>query len=298
MVTKKIAELPELKIEYAEVTQDMAWEFLNRTNIKNRFITQSVVHRYARKIMANRWCVTGEALKFDALGNLLDGQHRLWGFIETGMETAVFLCMYNVPADSQPHMDTPKPRTPANTLEMEGIPDPRLTAATGKMLNEYDHGRLPGTHAWRIALDNEELLQYTVDHPDVLKSVQVISESKGMKELGKPATLAFAHCITTRLNPTVSEDFWRRLAEADYDGVGDPVQRLRERLLIARRQPHSTVSPTMTAALIFKSWNATVRGRSMGHLNWIQRGDKMEKFPVPLAMQRRSGRPSKKNTEE
>ena len=195
-------------------------------------------------------------------------------------------------------MDTPKPRTPANTLEMEGIPDPRLTAATVKMLNEYDHGRLPGTHAWRIALDNEELLQYTVDHPDVLKSVQVISESKGMKELGKPATLAFAHCITTRLNPTVSEDFWRRLAEADYDGVGDPVQRLRERLLIARRQPHSTVSPTMTAALIFKSWNATVRGRSMGHLNWIQRGDKMEKFPVPLAMQRRSGRPSKKNTEE
>ena len=298
MVTKKINELPDIKVEYVTVTKDMAWDFLHRTTVPNRFITQATVHKYARRMIADRWCITGEALKFDAAGNLLDGQHRLWGFLETGLEEVVFLCMFNIPTDAQKHKDTPRPRTPSNTLEMDGLADPRLTAASVKLINEYEHGLMPGSNAWRVSLDNEEVLAYTKDHPDILKSVQVVSESKGLKDLGKPATIAFAHCVTTRLNPTVAEDFWRRVAEADYDGIGDPVQRLRERLLIARRQPHSTVSPTMTAALIFKAWNATIRGRAMGNLNWVQRGDKMEKFPVPLAMPRRAGRPSKKNTEE
>lgn len=288
MVTKKIADLPVLTMEYVEVTPDMAWDFLSRTTIKNRFITQSTVHKYARQIMAERWCVTGEALKFDDVGNLLDGQHRLWGFIETGLESAVFLVIKNIPASSQSFIDTPKPRTPANTLEMEGVPDPRIAAATVKMLNEYEHNRMPGSSAWRVALDNQGIYQYTLDHPDVLTSVSAVADSKGLKDLGKPATIAFTHCVTSRLNPTVAADFWRRIAEADYDGLGDPVQRIRERLIIARRQPHSTVSPTMTAALIFKAWNAAVRGRTIGNLNWVQRGEKMEKFPVPIATARRS----------
>ena len=288
MVMKKIADLPVLTMEYVEVTPDMAWDFLSRTTIKNRFITQSTVHKYARQIMAERWCVTGEALKFDDVGNLLDGQHRLWGFIETGLESAVFLVIKNIPASSQSFIDTPKPRTPANTLEMEGVPDPRIAAATVKMLNEYEHNRMPGSSAWRGALDNQGIYQYTLDHPDVLTSVSAVADSKGLKDLGKPATVAFTHCVTSRLNPTVAADFWRRIAEADYDGLGDPVQRIRERLIIARRQPHSTVSPTMTAALIFKAWNAAVRGRTIGNLNWVQRGEKMEKFPVPIATARRS----------
>ena len=288
MVMKKIADLPVLTMEYVEVTPDMAWDFLSRTTIKNRFITQSTVHKYARQIMAERWCVTGEALKFDDVGNLLDGQHRLWGFIETGLESAVFLVIKNIPASSQSFIDTPKPRTPANTLEMEGVPDPRIAAATVKMLNEYEHNRMPGSSAWRVALDNQGIYQYTLDHPDVLTSVSAVADSKGLRDLGKPATIAFTHCVTSRLNPTVAADFWRRIAEADYDGLGDPVQRIRERLIIARRQPHSTVSPTMTAALIFKAWNAAVRGRTIGNLNWVQRGEKMEKFPVPIATARRS----------
>ena len=290
MVLKKIADLPELTMEYVEVTPEMAWDFLSRTTIKNRFITQSVVHKYARRIMAERWCVTGEALKFDDKGNLLDGQHRLWGFIETGLESAVFLCMYNIPASSQSHIDTPKPRTPSNTLEMEGVPDPKVAAATVRMMNEYQNGLMPGSGSWRVALDNQGIFDYTVAHPDVVASASHIADTKGLKDLGKPATIAFTHCITNRLNPTIAEDFWRRVAEADYDGIGDPVQRLRERLIIARRQPHSTVSPTMTAALIFKAWNAAVRGRTIGNLNWVQRGEKMEKFPVPIATARR-GRP-------
>jgi len=291
MVTKKIADLPVLEMEYVEVTPDIAFGWLNGSTVDNRFITQSTVHKYARKIMAERWMVTGEALKFDPEGNLLDGQHRLWGFIETGLESAVFLCMYNVPKDSQPFMDQPKPRTPANTMEMKGLTNGRLLAATVRQINEHEHGLMPGSNQWRVQLDNEESYQYTQTHPDVIKSVDAVADTRGLRDLGKPATIAFTHCVTHRLNPTIAEDFWRRVAEADYDGLGDPVQRLRERLIIAKRQPHSLISPTMAAAFIFKAWNAAVRGRTIGNLNWVQRGEKMEKFPVPIATARRGRKP-------
>ena len=140
---------------------------------------------------------------------------------------------------------------------------------------------MPGSNQWRVQLDNEEAYQYTQTHADVIKSVDAVAATKGLRDLGKPATIAFAHCVTHRLNPTVAEDFWRRIAEADYDGLGDPVQRLRERLIIAKRQPHSLISPTMAAAFIFKAWNAAVRGRTIGNLNWVQRGERWRNSQCP-----------------
>ena len=296
MVTKKIEDLPVIDCAYVDVTIEMAYDFLNRTAIQNRDITQATVHKYARKIIDNRWKVTGETLKFDKDGNLLDGQHRLWGFIETGLKSAVFLCMYNIPPDSQPFMDGQKVRTPANTLEMKGHLNARTLGATVKMLNEYEAGLMPGSNQWRVALDNEQTLVYAQSNPDVEKSVEAVLSTPGLKALGKPATVSFAHTITHRLNAVVAEDFWKRIAEADYDGPRDPVMRIREKLLVAKSQPHHVHSGTAVAAYIFKAWNAAVRGRQIGNINWTQRGDKMEKFPVPIATARR-GRPSKRELE-
>ena len=288
MVTKKIKDLPVIECEYVDVTIAMAYDMLNRTAIQNRDITQATVHKYARKILDNRWQVTGETLKFDKDDNLLDGQHRLWGFIETGLPSAVFLCMSNIPPDSQPFMDGQKVRTPANTLEMRGHINARTVSATVKMLNEYENGLMPGSNQWRVALDNEQTLLYTRANTDVETSVEAVLGSPGLKALGKPATVSFAHTVTHRLNPTIAEDFWKRVADADYDGPRDPVMRIREKLIVARSQPHHVHSATAVAAYIFKAWNAAVRGRQIGNINWVQRGDKMEKFPVPIATARRN----------
>ena len=296
MVTQKIEDLPVITCEYVSVTVDMAYDFLHRTAIQNRDITQATVHKYARKIIDNRWKVTGETLKFDKDGNLLDGQHRLWGFIETGLESAVFLCMYNIPPESQRFMDNPKVRTSANTLEMEGYLNARTVSATSRMLNEWEQGIMPGSNQWRVALDNDQTLTYAQANPDVTVSVEAVLGTPGLKALGKPATIAFAHTVTHRLNPTIAKDFWKRRANAEYDSPSDPVMRIREKLIVAKSQPHHLHSKTAIAAYIFKAWNATVRGRPIGNINWTQRGDKMEKFPEPISTARR-GRPRKNETD-
>ena len=115
-----------ITIHFVTVTKAQAWDWLNNANNHNRFIQQQTVHKYARRMMNGKWSVTGETIKFDPEGNMLDGQHRLWAFLETGLEEMEFLVMYGVPPEAQVHLDTPTPRTPAHTLHMNGIPDGRL----------------------------------------------------------------------------------------------------------------------------------------------------------------------------
>ena len=272
-------QLPNITTHFVTVTRDMAWDWLSGTSMKNRKVYQATVSKYARKMMTGRWEWTGEALKFDDSGNLLDGQHRLWAFLETKMETAVFLIMHGVPAESQKLMDTGRNRTQANTLEMEAISHSSVLAPAARMLIEYEAGHIPGSTNWRIRPDNRETLDLVNARPDLQESIAHIVSNPEYKQFGRPSVMGFTHCVMMGLNPQSAEEFWRRLREADYTGVGDPVQRLRERLLIARAQRHTRASATAIIAYIFKAWNAHIRGKTMGVLHWSSTGEKQEKFP-------------------
>lgn len=67
-----------------DVTPDMAATWLER-NTRNRKLRQSVVNRYASDMKAGRWMVTGDAVGFDTHGSIVNGQHRLWAVLESGM---------------------------------------------------------------------------------------------------------------------------------------------------------------------------------------------------------------------
>ena len=276
----------KMHITWVEVTKVMAWDWLENHNMKNRFVQQKTVHKYARRMATGKWAETGETIKFDPDGNLIDGQHRLWGFLESGLESMEFLVMSGVPASAQVHIDTPAPRTAAHTLQMNGIPDGRLLAASIKLISAYESGALPGANQWRHAPDNEEVLVAVQSRPELCVSADYITSSPGFKPLGMPSALVFTHYITTQLNPGTAKSFWRRLLEADYGGPGDPIMRLRERLLVARATRYGGPNATAICAMIIKAWNAHIRGRSIGPLHWTQSGERQEKFPKPISSSR------------
>jgi hypothetical protein len=277
---------PKMYITWVEVTKVMAWDWLENHNLKNRFVQQKTVHKYARRMATGKWATTGETLKFDDDGNLIDGQHRLWGFLESGLETMAFLVMSGVPASAQVHIDTPAPRTAAHTLQMNGIPDGRLLAASVKLISSYEAGGLPGTNQWRHAPDNQEVLTAVQSRPELCMSADYIASNPGFKPLGMPSALVFTHYITTQLNPVEAQSFWHKLLEANYTGPGDPIMRLRERLLVSRATRHGGPNITAVCAMIYKSWNAHIRGRSIGPLHWSQNGEQHERFPKPIASSR------------
>ena len=279
-----------ITIHFVTVTKAQAWDWLNNANNHNRFIQQQTVHKYARRMMNGKWSVTGETIKFDPEGNMLDGQHRLWAFLETGLDEMEFLVMYGVPPEAQVHLDTPTPRTPAHTLQMNGIPDGRLLAASIKLVNQYEAGINPGTSSWRFAPDNEDVLDAATARPALRESANFVASEAGFKSFGKPSAMVFTHYITSQLNPNEANSFWRRLLDADYDGPGDPIMRLRERLLVSRATRQGAPNTTAIAAMCLKAWNAHVRHRTIGPLHWSQNGERPEKFPKAIATSRHSKR--------
>jgi hypothetical protein len=286
MVMQNGQPTPGITTHFVTVTRDMAWDWLSQTTMKNRKVYQATVSRYARKMMTGKWEWTGEAIKLDDKGNLLDGQHRLWAFLETKADSAQFLVMYGVPHEAQKLMDTGRNRTPANTLEMEAIPHGTILAPAARLLIEYEAGHIPGSNQWRVRPDNRETLDCVNARPDIQESVSHVVSHPEYKQFGRPSVLGFTHCVTMGIDPVEAEEFWRCIRDADYSGTGDPVQRLRERLLITRAQAHTRASETVIIAYIFKAWNAHIRGRRMGILNWTSTGEKQEKFPRAIAAAR------------
>ncbi len=69
------------------ITPEEALEILEKHNPRNRSISESTVQAYAMDMRNKRWTLTHQGIAFDTNGNLLDGQHRLWAVVFSGVAT-------------------------------------------------------------------------------------------------------------------------------------------------------------------------------------------------------------------
>jgi hypothetical protein len=67
----------EISSELVEITPAMAREWLEKNIENNRGVGAQVVDAYARDMLAGKWYIPGDPIRFDEDGNLIDGQHRL-----------------------------------------------------------------------------------------------------------------------------------------------------------------------------------------------------------------------------
>lgn len=86
------------------VTSEIAKMFLEKTKI-NRKPKKVKIMSYINDINNNRWVNdTGETIKFDTNGNLIDGQNRLYAIIETNKEQLCYIAT-NCSLDAQKVID-------------------------------------------------------------------------------------------------------------------------------------------------------------------------------------------------
>lgn len=267
----------KVEVLLTRVTAEMAQEWLDRSG-PNRRVNDAQVSRFATDMLTGSWMSseTTETLKFDARGQLVDGQHRLAAVVKAG-RAQQFWVARNVPAGAIEMVDTGRSRSFADVLTMSGAENTtsRRVAATLKWVYHLEHGTALTSGR---AVSHAELRRTLEAHPSVVDAVTRAYESR---EVTPQSILAAVLTLARERKPRKADDWIEAVQEGANIGKSHPAFVLRRKF---RRGDSGAGSHQMrgsyAAALMIKSWNAFVAGEEITSLEWRGRGAREEDFPV------------------
>lgn len=243
-------------------------------NRNNRTLRPQVVSRYARDMANGNWHYTGEAIKFDVEGNLLDGQHRLQAIVEAGesIETEV---VTGLTRESQDLMDTGLKRSPGDMLQLHGYQYWNMMAAAAKIALGFEVGALTTR---RFVPTSAEIRQWVEQHPSIVASCEVANALAQRADV-RPSLLAYTHWVFSEIDREAADEFWGGVSTKVGLTPGDPRLALANRMADLRRQ-RVKLPEDAYLSMIYRSWNAYRQGRPLQLVRAMQNGSSIN-IPVP-----------------
>lgn len=117
----------QIEFQTTTITPKDAMLILEK-NINNRKLNKKKVENYVRDLKSDNWITTsGETIKFDLKGNLIDGQHRLQAIIDAD-KTAIMYAAYNCHPDAQKVIDLGN-RTLHEMFKLKDVKNSRRVAS-------------------------------------------------------------------------------------------------------------------------------------------------------------------------
>lgn len=139
------------RVEKMLVTPALATKWLTETQHGNRPLSNSRVQEYAGEMAKGQWRLTHQGVAFDAEGNLVDGQHRLWAVIESGCSVYMFVA-FGLSKECVIEIDGGRPRNIADRLGYCGIETnkSRVSIVRVMLLHYYaqQRGAADGEYSW------------------------------------------------------------------------------------------------------------------------------------------------------
>jgi hypothetical protein len=256
------------------VTPEQAAEYLKQNTGNFRSIDRSRVARYAKEIKVGQWKLTGDTIKFDTDGMLVDGQHRLIACVESGCSftTVVAEDCYGIE-----YMDRGKPRSVSQWLKHLGIKNATNIAAIAKSVLCHDAG-LWKHKSWGInSYTDSEHIDFVVEHNKRLQEVYSMTNGCNVNR-----TLLGTIFFVGSLNHDSPDDsdtlvwYYNALRDGSNLSERDPVLHFRNRI-IANSSAVNKITHFMMRQLCTLSWNMTVKGLSCSKLSLKLTGPRAQK---------------------
>jgi len=183
-------EKQKLQSRVETITPEIAKKYL-ACSVGNRNLSQSNLKAIERDILKGDWCLNGESIKFNSLGQLIDGHHRLYAAAKTGKSIET-LVIYGIDEDVY-IFDKGKPRSTTDTLRIsktdQALADNRIIA-TAKF-----HFQMQANIS---KASDEQIKQYLERHNDSfhkLKDIIKKTRKKNFKGVGAPMFLPMYYAI-------------------------------------------------------------------------------------------------------
>lgn len=266
-----------MKVTIEQITPEWASELLEKNTANFRNAQKQRVELYATEMSRGKWQATGDTIKLNPHGVLLDGQHRLLAVVQSGVtiETAV---AWDVTTDSLP-IDRGKPRSIRQYCKHRGIKYATNLAATARWCMIHDKGRWNQQSIPVHQLPDSEVMEYIEAHRELLyDATRVSSKAQNILTqsiLSSILTIACGH----QMPSDVPEAVWfaNGLAYGNDLGPQDAVLHLRNRLL--GETPQNRLTYFMKRILATIAWNKTIRGEPCANLRIRLAGPNKQSVP-------------------
>lgn len=241
---------PRPEASFVVVGPDLAARWLGK-NKANRNLREKGTGRYARDMSAGNWLFTGETIKFDWNGRLLDGQHRLTAIVETG-ESVLMLVVRNIDPEAQDVMDSGMRRSPADMLKMHSVEHPTMVSAVTRLALTWQAGLIKTAEsAAMVQPSHAEIREMAETDPFI---GWASSTANGFRAIdAKPSAVGFALWLGGPVDSESIRHFLADVNEMRTAGAGDPRHTLLRRLQMAK-QRNEKWSAVTEAYFIIRAW--------------------------------------------
>jgi hypothetical protein len=237
------------KLSFQEVliTPDMAEEWL-KGNAANRRLAKTTVNAYVRDMIAGNWRLSGDPIRFDSDGKLIDGQHRLKACTIARVPFRSVV-IRNMPYDVMRVIDHGRSRTVADNLHIEGKQHSLILAAAARWLYVFKHG---ASVIGKGRITATEILEMVDKHPMLQSSVMSAYKCAGVT----PSLLSAVHYVAYNL--VGKDELADEFANVFVSGISyyedDAAHCWRERLIRMRDQRSRVVMDQLHKGTIH-AWN-------------------------------------------
>lgn len=265
-----------MKAYRTTVTPKMALAWLKK-NLRNRPPHHKRVEEYADEMRGGRWKVTGDTIKLDEHGGLVDDQHRLMACVmaDTSFETYV---VEGIKAEAFNVLDQGVKRTLGHALGRDRKKHYNALAATVRILWSLEnHVGEHGTKRLSIDVGMDVLMR----HPAAERICDsVLSWKRAATRtppISSPMVAAFA-TWTYKKHGEKALDFWQQVTTGENLSAGTAAHALCKRLKAEQDKPSTVLHRDVRMALAIKAFNAFITGKQLGRLSFDMSKEELPRF--------------------
>lgn len=271
--------VPGVEFEVLTLTKELAEEFLTHLPERQRTQSPRVIDRYASDLMSDQFPFTGDPIRFNKAGELIDGQHRCTAVVESGVPFTV-LVIRGLGEELIRFFDGGRSRRFPDDLRIHGYTNHSALAAVTTRLWQWEHGNYGymGVPYVQHALyadtapTRAQLWKTLQGHPEL---VDVTTHGQRLRTYlpNAPASVtALVWWLLGEVSVDGREKFFHELTQGSgVNGPEYPINVL-HRTLTRRLAVHEQKEGHVWLAYYIKAYNAWVNGATMSHL----------RMPVPL----------------
>lgn len=257
-----------------QVTPELAKRWLVH-NVDNRPLSENLVVLYGLDMLEGRWQYNGDAIRFDANGHLIDGQHRLHACVEAKVpfDTDVIL---GLAPNTIRTIDIGKSRTAGDIAHIEGAQNAACACAVAALVLLHRRHGIQRMNDPRYQPTKTQIVE-AVRSLTGLETAVAQARLLGRK-IAPPRVVGFCYYEFAARDCGIAGRFFSELAHGLNLRLDNPVYHLRERLL-ANRQAKAKLPQFEIVALFFKAWLSYRDDKPVRKLFWKTDGPSPEQFP-------------------